>query len=242
MKILIVEDDVVTAQYIYIALQSFKYSPLTPVSSYQNAIDAINEHKPDLGIFDIELAGYKTGIDLANFVNQKYTMPFIFLTSKTDKEMIDKVKVSNPHSILIKPFQPDELYATIELITYQYFEKENPRIPNTEYASEKNKFIFIKQKEGYVKINYTDILYLKSDGVYMDIITNKSTKAYIIRGTIESYLSKLNSDFMRIHRSYIINTAHVEKVLDSTYVLINNEHLPIGRKYRNMLLHKLNIH
>ncbi len=240
MKILIVEDDVVTAQYIYMALQSFKYLPLTPVSSYQTAIEAIDKHKPDLGIFDIELAGYKTGIDLANFVNQKYTMPFIFLTSKTDKEMIDQVKVSNPHSILIKPFQPDELYATIELITYQHFQKEKPNIITE--SSSKNKFIFIKQKEGHIKVNYTNILYLKSDGVYIDIITNQSSKAYIIRGTIESYLNKLNSDFMRIHRSYIINTAHVEKVLDSTYILINNEHLPIGRKYRNALLHKLNIH
>ncbi len=250
MKILIVQNDNNIAQSISQTLTYFGYTPLEPITNYLDALVSIEKHNPDLVILGVKLAGKKDGIDLAHSINENYQIPFIFLTVLSIKEIINSIKQTNPFAILIKPFQAAELFATIELSIYKYTQKKitqtiQPRsiIPAKPEVNDPlyiNNALFIKQKEGHIKLKHKNILYIKSDGVYLDIVTTEN-KTYIIRSTIDGFKQKLNSDFFKIHRSYVVNTTHIEKIIDFEYLLVQDKNIPIGRKYKHQFMELVNI-
>lgn len=238
MKIIILEDEFIFAEELKLAIEDMGHDVIGPFSYFSEAMNFIQVENitPDLGIFDITLAGAKSGVDFAKVVNEKYHFPFIFLTSKTNKDVITSIKYTGPSAIMIKPFQIDELFATIELSCYNYSIK-NKTITHNQTSPKKN--IFIKQKYSFINLSLDDFLYIKSDHVYIDIFTVQGTK-YSIRDTLSNFVKELNADFMRVHRSYIVNINLIKKI-ESDYININNCHIPIGKKYKDDLFLKLNI-
>ena len=227
MKILIVEDEFIIAESLILSIQDLGYTTLEPKRTYEEAIEAIEQDAPDMIILDIGLAGDKSGVDLGNKINTTYNIPFIYLTSQTDKNIIQQAKVTEPYAILIKPYHDLELYSAIELALYNYSLKENKPIKAINKVLE-NSF-FIKQKREYHRIDYADIVFLQSDSIYIDIHTQ--TDKYIVRDSLEDYLQKLPEGFTRVHRSYIVNINYVKK-MDSTHVFVGEHKIPIGKKYK----------
>jgi DNA-binding LytR/AlgR family response regulator len=237
IKILVVEDEVIIADNISNTLVDFGYTVLEPAISYTEAIETIEREKPDVAILDVQLAGKKSGIDLATEINLKYKFPFIFLTSNSDKATLDEAKKADPFAFLVKPFVKEELYAAIELTLFNFasikeksIDKENLIVRDA---------LFIKQKNLFLRLNFSDITYIKSDHVYLDIYTVNGKK-HTVRGTISEYLEKLDESFVRIHRGHIINTKHLEAINYIT-VQVNGESLPVGKKHRDELMEKIHL-
>jgi len=227
MKILIVEDEFIIAESLIQSIQGLGYECLEPERTFEDAIVAIETHHPDMIILDIGIEGDKTGIDLGHIINKRYNIPFIYLTSYTEKAIIQQAKVTEPYAILIKPFQSIELFSAIELAIYNYSLKQNKPIESLNKVLETS--IFIKQKREYHRINFRDIIYLRSDSIYIDIFTN--TDKYIVRDSLDEYLKRLTTEFIRVHRSYIININYIRK-MDSTHVYVGDIKIPIGKKYK----------
>jgi two-component system, LytTR family, response regulator LytT len=102
-----------------------------------------------------------------------------------------------------------------------------------------SKDLFIKQGSGYYKVRIDDILYIESDNIYIYIYT--AIKKYMVRNTINQYLDILNSaQFFKVHRSFAININHVQAI-EVNHVMINNQHIPIGKTFRNDLLSNLRL-
>ncbi|MCJ8292542.1 MAG: response regulator [Crocinitomicaceae bacterium] len=234
VTIAVVEDEVIIANDICDTLETLGYSVLEPAINYTEALETIEKHKPDLVILDIQLSGKKDGIDLAWKIKEDYNIPFIFLTSNADQLTIDRAKRVDPPAYLMKPFNEDELYSSIEIVLFNFAEKqkedENLVI---------NDSIFIKQQMLFKKVKFEDILFLKSDHVYVEIVTKNQNK-YVVRGTLNSYLGKLDNNFVRIHRSYIANLSHLDMINQVT-IKIGAIELPIGQRYRKTLLDRINI-
>lgn len=234
ITIAVVEDEVIIANDICDTLETLGYSVLEPAINYTEALETIEKHKPDLVILDIQLSGKKDGIDLAWKIKEDYNIPFIFLTSNADQLTIDRAKRVAPPAYLMKPFNEDELYSSIEIVLFNFAEKqkedENLVI---------NDSIFIKQQMLFKKVKFEDILFLKSDHVYVEIVTKNQNK-YVVRGTLNSYLGKLDNNFVRIHRSYIANLSHLDMINQVT-IKIGAIELPIGQRYRKTLLDRINI-
>ncbi len=237
VKILVVEDEMIIANNICDNLEALGYEALEPAISYSEAIERIGEESPDIAILDIQLSGKKTGIDLAKEIRDSYDFPFIFLTSNSDPATVNEVKHVMPPAFLVKPFTKDELYSAIEIALHNYaFKVSETTNKETEHLIVKDA-IFVKEKGTFVKIKFEDILYLQSSHVYIDIIMRGGNK-FVIRGSLNSIISNLSERFVRIHRGYIIHTKHLEKI-NTTHVSINNEELPIGKKYRDSILKKI---
>lgn len=237
IKILVVEDEMIIANNICDHLEVLGYIPLEPAISYSEAIERIAEESPDIAILDIYLSGKKTGIDLAKEIRQNYDFPFIFLTSNSDKATIKEAKHVRPPAFLVKPFTKDELYSAIEIALHNYAFKEG-RISeeDTNHLIVKDA-IFVKDKNAFIKIKFSDILYLQSSHVYVDIMMSEGNK-FVIRGSLNGVISSLNQNFVRIHRGYIINTTYLDKI-NHSFVTINNEELPIGKKYHDTVMKKI---
>lgn len=235
VKILVVEDEIIIADNICDTLEDLGYEPLEPAISYTEAIEIIEETKPDLAILDIQLSGRKTGIDIAEEIIGKYNFPFIFLSSNSDSATIGEAKKVTPSAYLVKPFSKDELFTSIEVALYNHSQKTETS--NTENVVVKDS-LFFKEKGAYHKINFDDILYLKSDHIYIEIISKDKSKS-VVRGSLNDIINNLTNDFVRVHRGYIINTKHLQQI-ETSNVVVGEQVIPIGKKYRQDILDKLN--
>jgi CheY-like chemotaxis protein len=77
MKIGIVEDELIIADSIAKLLQEMNYAVTEPAISFAEAVEMLEEEKPDLVLVDIQLRGKKDGIDLALYINEHCGIPFI---------------------------------------------------------------------------------------------------------------------------------------------------------------------
>lgn len=236
VKVLIVEDEVIIADNIADTLEELGYEVLEPANTYTEALQTIEEEKPDIAILDIQLTGRKTGVDLAEKINTIYDFPFIFLSSNTDKITLEEAKRVEPLAYLVKPFNKNELYTSIEVALYNY-SKQKEKALNQENLIISDA-LFIKQDKAFVRIDFDSILYLKSEHVYINIVST-NLKQYVIRGTLNDYIGKLSPTFFRTNRSFIVNLKFLQSVQVNT-IEIGEESIPIGKKQRDELLEKLN--
>lgn len=230
MRVLIIEDEFIIAQSIQSSLQKNGHEVCTIASTYSEALHILDNERPEIAIIDLKLKGSKSGIDLAEKVNQSYTLPFIFLTSSTDENLLNSLKYLNPSGIIVKPFNAYELNATLSLALFQH---------NRQNKIQSNNYIFIKLKTEYSKINLNDITYIKSKDVYI-IINLTDNQQLKIRSTLDQFQIKLNKNFIRVHRSFIVNTNVIDKVFKE-HLLISEAIIPIGNKYKVTTLDSLNI-
>jgi CheY-like chemotaxis protein len=121
IKVMIVEDELITAEAIAILLKKLKYDPVAIVSSGEEAISTLRNLDLDLILMDIILAGTMDGIETAQFINETYNIPIIFITAYGDKKTLDRAKISEPYGYIVKPItNEDELLPTIELAMYNH--------------------------------------------------------------------------------------------------------------------------
>jgi len=234
-KILVVEDEIIIADTMCDALNDLGFEALEPALNYTEAIATIEKEKPDFAILDINLSGRRNGIDVAKQINEKYEFPFIFLTSFSDSETVSEAKKHSPSAFLVKPFSKEELFTSIEIGLFNYSKRKGQVLDQDLIIKDS---IFIKDKGAYKKINFNEILYIKSDHVYIEI-NMFHKKKHIIRCSLNDILIKLSDSFIRVHRSFIINSNYLQQ-LDQSSLKIGNVLIPISKKYRQTILEILN--
>jgi CheY-like chemotaxis protein len=69
---------------------------------------------------DIYLAGEMTGIEAAEVIRSRLDIPVIFLTAYSDSEIIEEVRKTGPYGYLLKPFNEQEMYITIEVALFRH--------------------------------------------------------------------------------------------------------------------------
>lgn len=235
IKIGIVEDELLIAENIIVTLLDLGYDVTEPATNYTAALAMIEEEQPDLLLLDIVLSGHKDGIELAQTIKTTYNLPFIFLTSNADQATIDRAKALNPPSYLVKPFNRNDLFAAIELAAHNHKTNVEPQTPAVQNQDKRLKdTLFVKQSSMFFKVKYDSICYLNSDHVYVDIHTAESK--FTDRKSLSDYEAILpSSQFIRIHRSYLVNIDFIEAICPTT-VLVNGQELPVARKYKDDLM------
>ncbi len=125
IKILIVEDNVIIADDMQSMLEEIGYEIVDNVIVYEQAEEVLKNNHVDLVLIDIILASDKTGIDLGKHIREKYNIPFIFVTSNSDRATVENAKTVKPNGYLVKPFEQQDLYTSIEiaLSNFDYSEK-----------------------------------------------------------------------------------------------------------------------
>lgn len=209
VKILIVEDEVLIAEFIREMLLDEGFESVEVVHDCTSALHYFKQFAPEILLLDINIEGKDTGIALAQKRNPEAKI--IYITAQNDEATLLKAIETSPDNYLTKPIKKIDVIAAIKLASLKKI-KESVQI-----------------KDGFkeVKILLNDILFVKSDGNYIDIQT--VTKKYSIRQSLDSFLLELNSDmFCKIHRSYIVNKQKIT-VKTSTSVFIKAIEIPISR-------------
>lgn len=240
IKVGIVEDEMIIAEGIASTLEQLGYIPTEPAVSYTEALEMIARDAPDVLLIDIQLSGKKDGIELAWKVKQDYNIPFIFLTANADAMTVERAKKLCPPAYLVKPFNKDDLYTSLEICLYNFTAAEGKQPAATERENYVVKeYMFIKQGQAFVKVKIDEITFLESDNVYIHVHTLQGK--FLVRSTIQQYLDLIGSrQFFRVHRSFAINAAHIHSIT-SDGVVIQGATIPLGKSYRDELLANLRL-
>lgn len=128
-KILIVEDEPLIAEDIAEALRRNDYAVSAIVYSKEDALAELDCNLPDVVLLDINLNGGMEGIEIAGMIAANYNIPFIFLTSYSDKATVASSKVTEPAGYIVKPFTEAGLYSSLEIALYNYAQKNKRNFP-----------------------------------------------------------------------------------------------------------------
>jgi DNA-binding LytR/AlgR family response regulator len=246
IKILIVEDNVIIADDMQSMLEEIGYEIVDNVIVYEQAEEVLKNNHVDLVLIDIILASDKTGIDLGKHIREKYNIPFIFVTSNSDRATVENAKTVKPNGYLVKPFEQQDLYTSIEiaLSNFDYSEKgtgegsvmskEEEVVSNSVLKDS----IFVKKQHLYYRIQFGDIQFIKADNVYLEV--NTVDKKFLVRSPLKDYLHKLpKHKFYRAHKSYIVNVDHIDAI-NSKDIMINNTLIPISKEFKEFIISAMN--
>jgi DNA-binding LytR/AlgR family response regulator len=238
LKILIVEDEMLIGAKISLFLTELGYEVTAILPRAEEALLHVQENLPDIALLDVRLKGDMDGIALAELLQKQHNLPIIFLTANSDDATFNRAKATKPFAFLAKPFRKTELQRAIEL-TISRMESEANSNSTAPKAEEDNTYllddrIFVRFKDRMVKIVFDAILYVEADRNYCRIYTPH--KEYLLTMPMKALEDKLPpAQFQRIHRSHIVNLAHVDEVAEG-HVVIGTKHLPISQSLREEFL------
>ncbi len=240
MRVLIVEDDPSYALELEMLIENIGYELISVVDNAEDAFKLIEKEEPDLILMDIDIRGERSGIDVAEAIKDK-NIPVIFVTAFSDRETYQSARETSPFGYVVKPFDQLTLQSIIEVTVAKLFAEKPPTQEPSEWKSDliTEKGFFIKVSNDLRKINFADILWLQSDGNYTYIVTKD--KKMIVKISLTKILQKIAAPFfMRIHKSYIVNIKAIQNINTADNVLIiNDQSIPIGRKYKPELVKKI---
>lgn len=193
------------------------------------AMDAIKTGGVDLIFLDIHLPKL-SGTD---FIKTLQNPPKVILTTAFPNYALESYEL-NVVDYLLKPFSFKRFVQAVSKVTIHLSSVEKP----TTLGEELNKYIFIKSGYDHIRIAIDEILYLKSDSDYTEIhlTGQKQLSSEPLKYWEETLI---DHRFIRIHKSYIVNSTKVQKVSSTFAYLSKDISLPIGRVYKDDFARKL---
>lgn len=126
IRILIVEDEVLIAEDIRESLNNSDYEVVGVVYDYEAALQQLDQSEPDFVLLDINLGNNTDGFKIAEVINERYHIPFVYLTSYASKTIVDQAKHTRPMGYIVKPFDEGDLFTSIEIAMFNYGQLVKP--------------------------------------------------------------------------------------------------------------------
>jgi len=119
-RILIVEDEAITAFDLQLLLEGLDYEVCGKSSSGKGAIEQVKKESPDLVMMDIVLRGSMSGIEAAKQIWHDFKVPIVFLTAYSDEATVVKAEGADPFGYVLKPIDKNDIRASLKLAFYKY--------------------------------------------------------------------------------------------------------------------------
>lgn len=226
MICIIVDDEPLAREAIEMLIE--QYDGLNLVGSFngaENASKFISKNKVDLIFLDIQMPGVN-GIEFAKLIPKD---TFVVFTTAFSEFALDSYEV-DAIDYLIKPVKFERFKKAVEkVVTYsKLFDLESNNNQLEDFTEE---FFFVKADRKMFKVYFNEINFVEGLKDYVVIHTEnqKIITAMNIK-TIYEYLPK--SVFVRVSKSYIINSKSIESI-DNNTVYIGKNEIPIGNVYRD---------
>lgn len=239
MKCIIIDDEPLAVDVIESYLQ--KVGNMEIVAKCNNPLDAIsliNKHQVDLVFLDIEMPNL-TGIDLVRTI---HSIPQFIFTTAYPQYALEGFNL-NATDYLVKPIPFQRFLKAISRARDKYeLEQKSINLSSAgpQNNQEKNDFIFVKSDYENIKLNVNDIKYIQGLKDYIKIYIKDSNKAILTLSNFKEIMDKLPQNFIRIHRSFIVNISYI-KALQKTKVVIDDKRIPIGETYKKEVLQRLGV-
>ena len=213
-KVVIVEDEYFAANHLKKLLQKNGYNVVAMFHDGETVLKDLFAFNDAIFLLDIQLSNSLDGVDIAMELD-KQNIPFVFITANTEDGTFQKAITTNPTAYISKPFKELDVIAGATLA----------------FNKLKNKISIDSGKETFL-LNPDDVLYIKSDNVYVEVFTKKGS--YVIRKTMKEIEVTLSENFKRCHKSFIINMNLISHTKGNS-IFIDKLEIPISKTYRACL-------
>ena len=204
------------------------------------ALSYLQHHPVDLIFLDINMPDL-SGIDFARIILQKYMVIF---TTAYSEYAVESYEL-NAVDYLLKPIDFKRFMIAANKALEQGHLRKTPAAPlatapeQSPKSTPQQNFVLIKSGTQLHKILIDDILYVESDGNYVNFVLKNSTKKLLARLSMPEVLELLPNDlFCRIHKSYIVSFAGISTI-EKHQLQIKDTWLPIGKIYREIFLQEV---
>ena len=208
---------------------------LNLVSEFSNAIEAIkflNQSEIDLIFLDIHMPNF-TGFDLIQTLKNP---PKVILITSDKNFALDAFEYECIVDYIVKPITPERFNKAVQKAMSVSSSNGATKISA---ENETGKELYVNIDRRLIKINFESIKLVEAKGDY--ILIKTEGKNYTVHSTLKKIEEKLPDDlFLKIHRSYIINTKKIIDIEDNS-VLIDNDVIPVSRSNRPELIKRLNL-
>lgn len=134
-KILVVDDDLITAVSIQKILEKEGYEIMGPVANSGEAIRIVKGISPDLIIMDINLNDKIDGIQTAEKILENADIPIVFVTAYSDDSTIKRAQINNIFGYLLKPFDTRELLISVDIALFKHQAQKNLKEQENKYRN-----------------------------------------------------------------------------------------------------------
>jgi two-component system LytT family response regulator len=236
IKCIAIDDEPLALQQLVAYISKIPF--LSIVGQCQSAIEAKQIMQSDVvdAIFcDINMPDLN-GMD---FVKSLASPPIIVFTTAYSEYAVEGYKV-DAVDYLLKPFGLDEFQRAANKVKRVYEQINDNDSTSNQSVSEDASTLFLKTEHRIVKVDISDILYVEGMSEYMKIHLISQPKPLIVLLSMKKLEERLPSNFMRIHRSYIINLDKIIEVNKNRVIIDNDAYLPIGDLYKDTFNNYLN--
>lgn len=223
LKCLIIEDQLAAQRILMSYIEEVPNLEL--IGTYIAPLEALAHLETttaDVLFLDIHLPKI-SGID---FLKSLPNPPAVILTTAFTEYALEGFEL-DVVDYLLKPFSFERFLKAISKIN---------RIAKNNDPIFHQKYLFLRAKGIIQKVKIEDILYAEAKGSF--ILIHTPTNRFIANTSLQEILSRLGSNFMRCHKSFVVNMAAINKIVGNS-IKIDNKTIMIGRTYRDKLLAKL---
>lgn len=237
MNVLIVDDEA-NARMALRGVIETHFSELHIIDEAKDlpeAVRKINQHKPELVFLDIEMPGY-SGLELVSFFDSdKINFKIIFVTAYSEYAL--QAFEMSAVDYLLKPIRKEQIERALNKVNPTSSAQLEVLRQNSQGHGEKR--IGLQLGDGLLFVRLDEIMYLKADGSYTHIHLTDGQKFTVTKKLLEYEKLEAWGDFMRIHRSHIINLLQITKILKQdggTVVMRDGETFAISSEKKQGLL------
>lgn len=236
MKCIAVDDEPLALSQIVSYIKQIPFLEL--VKSCTDAFDAmkvLSEQKVDLIFIDINMPDLN-GLDFVRSLPEK---PLIIFTTAYSEYAIDGYKV-DAVDYLLKPFDLKDLLRASEKARQRYEYLTHLKNTGGEVvdkgetpAISADGSLFVKSDRRIVRVNIDQIKYIQGMSEYVKIFVEGENKSIISLLSMHKLEELLPSNFLRVHRSYIVNMKQVTEISRLRIIFDKDTYIPVGDNYRD---------
>lgn len=230
LRCIIADDEPIARQILESYIEDIPQLEL--VASCKNAFEVIEEldkQSVDLLFLDINMPKL-SGLSLLKTLRVK---PEVIITTAYSEYAVEGFELEVT-DYLLKPFSLERFMQAVSRVQKK---KEQPQqAPAISLATEtpQAESIFIKSDKKILQFKFDDLYYVEAYGNYLKIYT--ADDMILTAQTLSDFLDKLPKQFVRVHKSYVVNFSHLKLIDGNRIKLNNNSDIPIGKSYRKDVL------
>lgn len=237
MKILIIDDENLQITLLTEMLNEYpEVEEIYTANQAKEGLDMVKDIKPDVIFLDVSMPSM-TGIEVAEQITQLLKTPPIIIFTTSFEQYAIKAFELDALDYLVKPYSQERLYKALD--------KARVRMSQSNKKNTINRKIPVHERDSIILLDIEDIYYIET--IRKKTVIYTKNKGYETRETLSSFEEKLNQDFIRCHKSYLVNYKKISKIepmFNRTYVIKFEDvdyKVSVSRKYGKELLELLGI-
>ena len=233
---LIVDDERPALKLLKAYIDKLPYLQLA--TSCENALEAIaalQQYTVDILFLDIQMPDL-TGLDLLKILKNK---PQVILTTAYREYAVEGFEL-DVTDYLVKPFSFERFVQGTQKAIERIQLKQEPSIHSVSSSIPSNDdHFFVRTNYKMEKVAFKNIRFIKSMREYIAIHT--ASQRFVVNQTMNKMEKELPaSQFMRVHRSYIVSLSHIQKI-EGNQIVMTEEKIPVGASYRKAFFDKIRL-